>query len=428
MHSFSDSAPPSAAAPADELDPATAIAIWNAVIASEGEAFLKGYPRRGRVGPFGDDEKVKFIREAFKTDFRDDARDRIDSSRAQVVRETARRLGLAPPSLNAVTRQPLGDPALGSMATIMLLGMQLASMLASGETTTESLERQPALWFHGVRSPLSGEPALDRVLIGSALAWARNGFPRVVLASHRLAAGMMWIDATRGMDDVRPPWDAFWITLPNNLVRYGGRRGTVDATECFVHVRPSGLVVAHFGDTALLGLKIVRPNLGALGQASRIDPDWTKHHVDGHVLGGLVDRAEPASDSVGAATEMLASLVLSVCVDMTAHRPAPRTPRRSGPKGPPTSGLPASTDYVIERRAVHVHDPNAEDVNCINAVRDYVRDPNRTGTATTQRIHRAHYQMQTHGPRSSLRRLQLHRAYRQGPQDAPVAVRPHVRR
>lgn len=416
------SAKPSATRSVSALEPEAAVAIWDAAVAAAGPSFFEGYPRDGgRTGVFDDEEKVRMVCEVLTSDIPDFDGDTPVVPRAQVIRDTARRLGFAVPQPQTFRNLPAG-----SLGTMMMLGMTLVGMLADGRLTEETLDAQPALWFHGAKSPLTGDPTTDRAFVRSVVAWARCGFPRVVLASHRLAASMIWIDATRGLEDVRPPWEAFWISIPNNLVRYDSGRGTVDVTEGFVHVRPSGAVIARFGDSASLGLQVLRPSLATLGDTEGIAPDWVKEHADHAILSGLVECVEPARDTVAAATEMLANLVLSVCVDMTAHRPAPRARRMGKPNETPTTE-PTCTDYIIDRRAVHVGDPGVEDVNCINAVREYVCDPDRRQTGTTQRIHRAHYQMQTHGPRSSLRRLQLHRAYRQGPADAPVAVRPHVR-
>ena len=391
-------------------------------MAAEGPSFVEGYPRDGgRTGAFDDEEKVRMVREVLEVGGPYLDGDPPVVPRGQIIRDAALRLGFAVPQPRTFRNIPTG-----SLGTMMMLGVTLVGMLADGRLTEETLDAQPALWFHGTKSPLTGEPTTDRAFVRSLVAWARCGFPRVVLASHRLAASMMWIDATRGLDDVRPPWEAFWISIPNNIVRYESGRSSVDVTEGFVHVRPSGAVIARFGDSASLGLQVLRPSLATLGDTEGIAPDWAQQHADHAILSGLVDCVEPARDTVAAATEMLANLALSVCVDMTAHRHAPRAPRAGKPNESPTTE-PTCTDYVIDRRAVHVGAPGVEDVNCINAVREYVCDPDRRQTATTQRIHRAHYQMQTYGPRSSLRRLQLHRAYRQGPADAPIAVRPHVR-
>lgn len=413
---------------AGAIEPEAAIAVWDAVMTAEGPSFFEGY--RGDqdlTGPFDDEEKVRMVREAFEVQTANPGGDPTRASRAQVVRETALRLGLIP-RLAATRGVSHRNIPPGPIGTMMLLGMEIVAMLEDGRTTEQALDAQPALFLHGRQSPLRGAPAADRAFIRSALVWARSGFPRVVLASHRLAAAMMWIDATRGIESARPPWEAFWISIPNNLVRYHGERGSVDITEGIVHVRPSGAVVGRFGDSTSLGLQVLRPNLAALGNTEGVGRGWAKHHADSAALSDLVDCVEHAGDTVAAATEMLANLVLSVCLDLTAHRPAPRAQRGAAASKVSTRDAATTTDYVIERRAVYVDDPTAEEVNCIAVVRDYVRDPTRARSATTQRIHRAHYQMQVHGPRGSLRRLQLHRAYRQGPEDAPFAVRPHVRR
>ncbi len=423
-----------------EISPAAALAIWDKILA-EDASFFDTYPREGKwegkTGPFDDEEKMETIREILTCSPEHLEKQAAQSrwSRYSVVRNSAAEVigPPRPPESDTSPKLPAGD-ARTTREAMMSLGIR-ARAADGGSDLDKALDAARKRSFAGPPTcpptpfPISAHDAIARSTFKACLAWAESGFPRIILGSHRLAASMMWIDATRTLANVSAPWPAFWITIPNNLVRYKGNRGEVEVTEGFVHVLPTGAVVANFGDSAGLFFQLLRPSLAALGQPDQIATDWAEHHADSEILTTLVARVDPPSATVTAAAEMLANLLLSVCVDMTAHRPSPRPARQpASSKRAPKNVGPMTTDYVIEKRAVYVDDPDAEDVNCVGAVRDHVRDPGGARGPTTQRIHRAHYQMQTCGPRSSLRRLQLHRAYRQGSDDAPIAVRPHVRR
>lgn len=415
-----------------EISRAMALAVWDGVLA-EDPSFFDEYPREGRTGSFGEDERVGIIREILGVRREDiepsvTVRPSGDIRRHQLVRSVAMMvMGVAP--RGAMITPSRAHRSAATSAETMLEAMMSLGTHASAlpDDLDTALDEARERWSGGV-FPVSTDDHVFRSMLDGCRTWARCGFPRVVLGSHRLAASMMWVDATKRIEDLAAPWEAFWISIPNNLVRCVSAGRETDITDGFVHVSSSGAVIAHFGDSREQFFQLLRPSIAALGRPDEIPDDWADRHADAAILTKLVAAVEPPTESGTAAAEMLANLVHSVCVDMTAHRPSPRT--RSGGRVGKTAARDGSTttDYVVERRAVYVDDPDAEEVNCIGVVRDYVRDPTRSRTATTQRIHRAHYQMQVHGPRGSLRRLQLHRAYRQGPEDAPIAVRPHVRR
>lgn len=409
-----------------------ALAVWDGVLA-EDPSFFDEYPREGRTGSFGDDERVGIVREILTARPEDIeptviTRSPGDIPRHRLVRSVATMvMGVAP---GAASTTPSRARRSGATQETMMDSMMSLGTLASvlPDDLDAALDKARERWSGGI-IPVSTDDQVFRSMLDKCRTWARCGFPRVVLGSHRLAASMMWIDATKRIEDLAAPWEAFWISIPNNLVRYIFAGRETEITEGLVHISSTGAVIARFGNSRELFFQLLRPSLAALGRPDEIPNDWADKHADAAILTKLIAAVDPPTDSSTAAAEMLANLVHSVCVDMTAHRPSPRTRRVSGraEKTAVRDGA-TTTDYVVERRAVYVDDPGAEEVNCIGVVRDYVCDPTRSRTATTQRIHRAHYQMQVHGPRGSLRRLQLHRAYRQGPDDSPVAVRPHVRR
>jgi hypothetical protein len=189
-----------------------------------------------------------------------------------------------------------------------------------------------------------------------------------------------------------------WLTFPNTLIRWSEGPDIPDWEVTNVFVSATGGVLVLLANTSI-------PNVAIWAESLAVLSDFKDQ---------------------GPAAEMLANLVLGVCVDMTAHRPAPkRAPSAKALRAPARErqGAPPTADYVITSRAVHMADPG-EDVDCTSVVRAYAR----TGKVPeTQRLHRGHHQMQVHGPGLSLRRLQFHRPYWQGPIDGLVAVRPHVR-
>ena len=118
--------------------------------------------------------------------------------------------------------------------------------------------------------------------------------------------------------------------------------------------------------------------------------------------------------------ELVARLVLGVCLDVCEHRPSGYSPgaqlaiKRK-------RGEPQANSFVVTRNV---------EVDCRPAVRDYIarRETSLSdrSPAATQRMHRGHWQLQVHGPHNSLRKRTFHRPYWQGHEDAPVALRDHV--
>jgi hypothetical protein len=239
------------------------------------------------------------------------------------------------------------------------------------------------------------------------LEWARYGFPRVQL-DHRIAAEMMWTRTPASvLNELRAPWACFWLEIPTDLIALADGEGDViEVTNALLMFEAASVTFSYGNKFDLFGTWVVT-SLADCG-------DFT---------------------SQGPAAEMLANLIVGVCADLAAHRPAPT--RRKPPSRRPGRGRggapPDTTDYVVIRRAVSVADPTrggecderaeASAADCVKAVRAYVR-----GEQTTQRLHRGHYQMQVYGEKLAQRRLQYHRPYWQGPIDAPIAIRPHHRR
>ncbi len=149
--------------------------------------------------------------------------------------------------------------------------------------------------------------------------WASLGFPRVVVGSHRLASSMMWTETSdSALQGVELPWECFWLTFPNTLIRWSEGPDVPDWEVTNVFVSAAQGVLLLLGSSSL-------PNVAI----------WAESLP---VLGDFKDQ--------GPAAEMLANLVLGVCVDMTAHRPtqkraaSTRTPARvcAPTPGRPTHG------------------------------------------------------------------------------------------
>lgn len=218
-----------------------------------------------------------------------------------------------------------------------------------------------------------------------AIAWLRNGFPRINLG-HKHAAALMATHTPRdNVLDARAPWSAFLVDVPRGLVTDGDH----EVSLATVYVRQDRVYI-EFGD----GVQ----ESNAWIQAVAL-PD----------LGSL--------RSLGPAPDMIGRLIFGVCMEMTCPtfkdraslgpRPVKRDPRTGEPK---TWTFQLTRDVKVDVR---------------DAVRDYVRGVTRN-SPTVQTLVRGHWRRQPFGKGGTERKNIFVEPYWRGPEDAPIALRKHV--
>src|SRR5262249_31996760 len=127
----------------------------------------------------------------------------------------------------------------------------------------------------------------------------------------------------------------------------------------------------------------------------------------------------PLDDRDRRAVVLLGRLVLGVLAELSSpeqveaierHRVFLGTRGASSPRG-----APKAWTFVLKRSVT---------VDCRDAVSDYLSRRKAT-TPTVQVLVRGHWKRQAHGPGGALRKLIHVEPYWRGPEDAPIAVRPH---
>lgn len=227
------------------------------------------------------------------------------------------------------------------------------------------------------------------------MAWARNAFP-VVQPGHKYAASLM-STVVHGDVDVRPPWDAFAITLPHDMLGKGVREIAV--------YKPAGTdrwVIISDGETTSL--------LPARSTAELLE--FTDSDDQKMAFGN------DTSDLARRFTILAQRLVVGVCLSMSDPACVRRTNEHSRARAHHArrqSGEPKFLVYQIGRPVT---------VDCRQAVADYLAGRPRSPRAV-QTLVRGHWRNQACGPRLSERRLTWIEPFWKGPDDAPINVRLH---
>jgi len=233
------------------------------------------------------------------------------------------------------------------------------------------------------------------VAIGWVLAWAMSGFQRVVVG-HKLAASLM---ATRAGDDPEvmtcAPWTAYTIEIPSGLVQVNthGRVTSFDVVAVWHHA-PDAVSYAnifsrdsHFALTTKLTFPL---------------PEF-----DDVAVGALADDA----GAVTRARDCLVRLVVGTELEMTdPSRVKVPTTSHAKEDSPAPSG--------VHRLLRDVK------VDCRVTIAAYIAGQRRA-SPTVQTLVRGHFKRVAHGTGRADRKWIHVEPYWRGPEDAPVAVRPH---
>lgn len=264
----------------------------------------------------------------------------------------------------------------------------------------------------------------ERILLMALGRWCDSGFPKVVLDSRHAAMLMSTRAEASVIGEVEPPWPAFVIAVPPDL-------GLVFSTDGEEHTIERLLVhriewregVHMFDDPDYLKLEgrenrwnIVALSAGrAMMHQRGLPTSWLTETTRKDP--GDYDYMEPFDDRDERVWRLLGRLVIGTCCTLFGHR---RSDGRLGVRGTRKRIGKHPAAWVFELK-------NPVTVDCRPAVRDYVAGKfgDRRGPVTVQTLVAGHWKMQPHGPRRELRKLIHVEPYWRGPEDAPIAVRPH---
>jgi hypothetical protein len=235
--------------------------------------------------------------------------------------------------------------------------------------------------------------------------WASCGFPKVVIG-HRLAASLM---ATRLAPDaaeaIRPPWTAYAVVLPTGLVPLRDRTANVERAADYLLVEREqdfSLVIAEVASSPFF-IAGTSPSLVPPADASRDASDeWEGHS----------DYAPEARDH--RTIDLAWRLVAGIEIELT-DRSRVRVAGSGRPNKDREPRGESERTYVLTRQVV---------VDCRTAVRDRILGV-RSSAPSVQVLVRGHWKWQPHGPENRQRKWIHVEGYWRGPEDAPIAVRPH---
>lgn len=263
--------------------------------------------------------------------------------------------------------------------------------------------------------------------------WFENGFPKVVVNS-KLSANLMATALSPDVEDmIIPPWKCFIIELedsPLPLVTKHNKVVRVD--QLFVRVAEEGLELKVFaGVWEIMGLSVLPiPEIVSRDVEEKVENflDSQKARLKRMIdLFGEDDLAQSGftAEEVRSffernarVTVMAQRLTGGICLLMSD----PRNVQQFRPKLKPTitakerRGIPIVRTFKLMRPVT---------IDCRSAVAEYVFGTRET-VHTVQTLVRGHWKKQAHGTGLTLRKLIHVEPYWRGPEDAPIALRPHV--
>lgn len=248
---------------------------------------------------------------------------------------------------------------------------------------------------------------MQLLYIGSAR-WCDCAFPNLKLG-HKLAAAFAATVIPADID-VRPPWPAFVIDLPSNFL-YTANEGLNDALKSIL------VLVAADDEGPLRWNYLAQGRYLSLhytaGTIAEMAKDDGRTRSDDPVPSPF---AMDISDEDARTQIILKRIIVSACLELsdpTAIRPSGRSHNVSHER------IRSGKEPVI--RVFQF--TKAIDFDCREAVGDYLAGDRKS--LKLQLLVRGYWRNQPYGPQSTLRRKQWIEPYWRGPDDAPIAVRPH---
>lgn len=238
--------------------------------------------------------------------------------------------------------------------------------------------------------------------------WYDKGLPSVQVG-HKLASNLMLTNVAESvLEDIKLPFDAFTIEVPNKLL-YGSVAGNREDLRTV-------LVSYHMTSTMEKGVAYVAVGAGELNMWS-LQPTTKELLGEGHLElnedAGPMDYALEKEDERTVA--MLKRLIAGVCLYMTnggETKTVGKGHKWTGHKRDP--GPPTKRIYKLTTPVQH---------NFTDVVRDYVDGTGKK--ITVQSVVTGHWKSQPHGPGRKERKRIFVSPYWRGPEDAPIAKRAH---
>jgi hypothetical protein len=250
----------------------------------------------------------------------------------------------------------------------------------------------------------------DQMLSMLALVrWAQAGYPQYVLG-HKYAAALCVTGATaEAVDLAQLPFDAVLIAVPDGLLhmvhpvtsepdpirwllvaRYQSKKAKDGRAWCYSAYSSAGNNLYRYGvDTADL-----------------LPP-----------VGGTMDQSLPLPEADSRTMAVIGKLIVNVCLALSD----PSRVRAIGSGHQTRPKAKGSQRQAPATRVFQVGSPVRHDF------REHVAafTAGKVLEISVQSFVAGHYKMQPHGPRNALRKLIWLEPYWRGPEEAPIALRPH---
>lgn len=238
--------------------------------------------------------------------------------------------------------------------------------------------------------------------------WAKCAFPYVSIADDKFAASLMATSVPPELAKaIVPPWKAFRVAIPAGLL-------SIDNDADPQHPEPcQRLMVSYINDEWTIvceGRSLLMHIAGQSTEHLCEDVDVEKTNMCDAEDMQLTGRD-------GRVFRIASRLVLGICLYFDSYQQIPLKNKRLRGKNRGVSGDPAIRQYVIGRPVK---------VDARKAVREYVESGARGSSVSVQILVRGHWKNQPCGHQASERKFIHIEPYWRGPEDAPIAVRPHL--
>lgn len=293
-------------------------------------------------------------------------------------------------------KQPIGE-LLGGVAE-----------LADRELARGNREEAAILYAMVTKPP-------DNMILTACARWAHAALPQVTMGHKYAAALMCTVVPDEVLEDIRAPWEAFLIQVPNGLVHF------VDGRDRLVSVR-AVLVTREPDDGRWSYVALCEPSADGISDTiyyQNLNTAWGLLNPGTSVatardIGDLFARDMEDIDTRSAM--LLGRLVLSTCLAMSdpSNVTPPKASKPKNGKGKRRGGLPSIRTYKLGKPIK---------IDCRSQVQAYSRGERQP--PQVQVLVRGHWKRQPCGPGLKDRRVIWIEPYPRGPEDAPINLRAH---
>lgn len=221
--------------------------------------------------------------------------------------------------------------------------------------------------------------------------WYGLGLPRVVVGHRHAASLMSTTMRAEDVPDLVSPWSVFMLDVPGGMVR--DSRGHAVAAVLVLDIDDGH-------QRTVSGLLV---------------PESEDHTTTLLSAAGSVASLADAQSGAHPSEQVLARYVVGVVAELSSHREATSAAAGAGVKRDPR-GNPVTRTFTLTR-------PVSTD--CRGAVTAYLSGRSAS-SPSVQVLVRGHWRKQRHGKGLSECRWQHIEPYWRGPEEAPIALRPHA--